>query len=694
MDWIIDLLGGWMGGIYGHSHHYVGSLMAFALVTKLALLPLAVWVQKNSIKMVAILPELNRIKANYFGHGDMIAQEQALLYKKAGYNPFISLIPLCLQIGLLMAVIQVIYHPLTVLLALEGDVVAHLAELTVAVTGVDSALASLEIAIVRTVQDPAFTQMFLDSGVDASIISPITRLNMTWLGLHLGDTPIEVMGGTLAVPLLAGASAWWMCWAQNKANVLQGAQSSANQWGSLLLSVGLSLYLGLFVPVGVGVYWIFGNVYAVFQLYALNLAIPPKNYVDFADLEASRQALDALRQAGGPRRTWYQKDPNARREKQDYKRFFAISNKKLVFYSERSGYYKYFKSTIEQLLAKSNITIHYVTSDPADAIFTLAETQPKIKPYYIGEKKLIVLMMKMDADMVVATLPDLNRFHIKKSYVREDVHYVYLPHDMLSTHMGFMKGALDHYDTIFCAGAHQVAEIRETEALYHLPEKTLVPFGSGVMEDLLEIYREKRPANQDPGNKPEKPLILIAPSWQGDNLFDSCIDEMIQSLSQGDYRLVLRPHPEYCKRFGAKMNALVSQYPPEQYPHITFELDFSVNESIYRGDLLITDWSAIAFEFSFCTMKPSLFVNTAPKVLNEDYHLYKNIPKEISLRDQVGVSMEKSQVPEIRERVERLLDDTTFREKILATREATIFHLGESGQRGAGYILDYLKQKK
>ena len=72
-----------------------------------------------------------------------------------------------------------------------------------------------------------------------------------------------------------------------------------------------------------------------------------------------------------------------------------------MFYSEKSGYYRNYRAVIEQLLERSNLTIHYITSDPKDIVFELSQRQPRIKSYYIGEKKLITLMMKMDADMVI-----------------------------------------------------------------------------------------------------------------------------------------------------------------------------------------------------------------------------------------------------------------------------------------------------
>ena len=76
---------------------------------------------------------------------------------------------------------------------------------------------------------------------------------------------------------------------------------------------------------------------------------------------------------------------------------------------------------IEYLLNHTNIIIHYVTSDSEDQIFELAKDHSQIRPYYIGEKRLITLMMKMDADIVVMTMPDLENYHIKRSYVRAGI---------------------------------------------------------------------------------------------------------------------------------------------------------------------------------------------------------------------------------------------------------------------------------
>ncbi|MFR3091221.1 MAG: hypothetical protein ACLTMP_05360, partial [Eggerthella lenta] len=149
---------------------------------------------------------------------------------------------------------------------------------------------------------------------------------------------------------------------------------------------------------------------------------------------------------------WYKRDPLAKREKEDYRRFMSVVGKHIVFYSERSGFYKYFQGAVEWLLANSDACVHYVTSDPNDQVFKLHEANPRLMPYYIGDKRLITLMMKLDCDVAVMTLDDLENFYIKRSYIRKDIEYVYAFHHMTST-TWCARRRLSTTTTPFCAWA-------------------------------------------------------------------------------------------------------------------------------------------------------------------------------------------------------------------------------------------------
>lgn len=628
LNGIASALGAVMDVCYSVCKNYGLAIILFTLISKIILLPISIWVHYNGIKMVRMMPKINWLHVNHYGDRDAIAEGQAKLYKEEKYSPLAGLVPIIIQLILLLGLVEVIKN----------------------------------------------------------LIAKGNPDDLMFLGINLGWVPIEQGGISLIVPILAALSALVMTVTQNRDQALQAEQSKLNKYSMLIISVGLSLYLGLFVSAGVGLYWIASNLFSVLQMYLLNRAIPPEKHVDYEELEKSRAALAELDALGGGKKKLFARDENSKREKEDYKRFFSVRNKHVVFYSEKSGFWKYFKDIAEELLKNSNLRIHYVTNDPEDQIFELAKTEPRIVPYYIGPQKIIPMMMKMDAEIVVMTTPDLDTYHIKRSYVRKDIEYIYTPHDPMSVHMSFREGAMDHFDTVLCVGPQQIQEIRKTEEVYGLPAKTLVECGYCLLDDMMADWakREKKPTD---GTK----RILIAPSWNEDNILDSCVDELIRNLLKDGRKITVRPHPEYVKRYGPKLNALTDRWKDSVGEGLVFETDFSSNESLYEADILITDWSGIAYEYSYTTGKPTLFINTKMKMPNPNWEKIGITPLEISLRDQIGRSLNKDELGKAEEVIAEMeLHPEEWKERITKVREQNIFNPGTCGEHAAEYILKSL----
>ena len=68
--------------VHSAAANYALAILLFTLVTKVVLLPVAIWVQNNGIKIVRLTPELNHIKAKFWGDKDRIADETQKLYKR------------------------------------------------------------------------------------------------------------------------------------------------------------------------------------------------------------------------------------------------------------------------------------------------------------------------------------------------------------------------------------------------------------------------------------------------------------------------------------------------------------------------------------------------------------------------------------------------------------------------------------
>ena len=220
--------------------NYGLAIILFALVTKLVILPVSVWVHKNSIRMVSIQPQINRLKAKFYGDRERIAEEQTALYRQVGYNPFANSIPLLIQLLLLAAVVYIIKQPLTHVLRLDGSTIRALAD----ALGVSAKEGQLEI--VRAAAEGRFSALTAGDPSLAAAVTAIRGLDMSFCGLDLGVEAADVWGLYTLVPVLAGGFSFLLCWVQNRINILQADQSRLNKYGMTVLSVGISLVLGFF----------------------------------------------------------------------------------------------------------------------------------------------------------------------------------------------------------------------------------------------------------------------------------------------------------------------------------------------------------------------------------------------------------------------------------------------------------------
>ena len=687
MEIISIPLGALLKLCYGLLQNYGLALILFTLLTKVVLFPVSLWVHTNGIKMVRMQTAINRLRIQYFGDEDRIADEQTKLYKKEKYNPFSGLVPIAVQLVLLIGLIQVIYHPLTYILGMDQSLAQAVIALAAQAGGIDAASGSAELLALNFMQHAGDMTAFAAlEGIDAVMLASMQGMHMNFLSVNLAGVPMTDGGVLLLVPILAGLASVVLSLSQNVLNPLQREQGKAGQLGSMAFSVGLSLVLGFMVPAGVGFYWVLSNLLTIAQQVVLNMVYRPHKHIDYAELEASKKELAEYKNVG--KQSGKRSRELIHREKTDYKRFFSIVNKHLVFYSEQSGFYKYYQGIIEFLLENSNIIIHYVTIDPDDQIFEIAIVHLRIKPYYIGEKRLITLMMKMNTDIVVMTMPELDKYHIKRSYVRKDVQYIYVFHGLGSVNTELRSGALDHYDTVYIVNEQGKKEIRAIEKLYGLPEKRLVECGYPLLDRMREDY--KNSVHEAHAVK----RIMIAPSWQPENIMESCIEEILKGLLGRGYHITLRPHPQYMRHHAVQVSALKERYRDFQN-ELTIEDNFVSSSSVYSSDLLITDWSNIGYEFCFTTFKPVLFIHTPMKTMNPDYKKIQIVSFGERLRSKVGYDLYPDKLDEIGMRAQELLDHMeNYSQRIRQISHEERYHYGTAARVAALDILEQLTTKK
>ena len=660
---------------------YGVAILLFTLITKIILFPLSVIAQKNSIKMVRMAPELYDIKRYNSGNGELIAQGIRELYKREKYSTVAGIVPLLVQIPIILGLINVIYNPLQHILHLNPQVISDLTARAAELLGRGGQDLGYTGQILVLEEMRRVPESFASVPDAASAVTAAESLHMNFFGLNLSAIP-AITDATVIIPIVSGLSALALCLIQNKYNVLQETANFASKWGMTIFLVAFSAYFAAVLPCGLGLYWTAGNLLSIPVLGICNLIYSPKKYIDYEAMAERRKETP-----GENRAARAEKKLLAARSKEEMRRFFEKGNtRQLVFYSEANGFYKYFKGYIDHILSNSDIDVHYVTSDPKDRIFESGE--PRIKPYFINDKDLVSLFMRMDADVFVMTTPDIEKYHLKRSLLRKDVEYIYTDHGMGSYHLQFREGAFDHFDTIFMCGPNNIDEVRQTEFVYGLPQKTLVKTGFALLDESL-----KRAAALGQAENARK-KILIAPSWQRDNILDFCLPELVAGLSGNGWEIIIRPHPEFVKRFPNKVERIRERFSDRIGKDIVLETDFSSNESVYTADVIVTDWSSVAQEYSYATKKPSVFINTPMKVVNPNYERIPAVPLDIALRNEIGVSVDVSALEGIGEVCQKLmLEKEEWRGRITETVERNIYNIGDGAKNGAEYIIGRIAYK-
>ena len=381
---------------------------------------------------------------------------------------------------------------------------------------------------------------------------------------------------------------------------------------------------------------------------------------------------------------------NLKLEWKELERFDKSSDedRSIVFYVENEHYTIYLKSLIETLVNEYGLKVSYVTSSKTDPL--LKSTNKNISSFYIGDGVVRTkFFLNLKAKILIMTMPDLETFHIKKSKVYP-VHYVYLFHSMVSTHLIYRRSAFEHFDSIFCVGNYQLDEIRSTEKLYNLKPKNLIRYGYSHLDNLLEKYSKRILL---PKNNENKLHILLAPSWSDDGLFENISEKVIDILLREGYKVTFRPHPMTQKKSKKKIDRMTEKFSKNE--SFLLEQNIFNFDSFLFSDIMITDWSGAALEFAFAFEKPVLFIDVPKKINNPEYEKIPQVPIEVSIREKIGKIILPTDLELIPNEIKMLYGQTKeLRDKITKIRNELIFNVGESKKDGAEEIIKLLNERE
>ncbi len=364
------------------------------------------------------------------------------------------------------------------------------------------------------------------------------------------------------------------------------------------------------------------------------------------------------------------------------------AERQIVFFSESAQDWHHHAAVIGELTGRLDRLICYVASDPTDP--GLHQDNLNIRPFCIGDGFFRILFFQtLQADVMVTQLLDLGNFDLQRSV--HPVHYIYMFHALVSTHMVDREDSFDHYDTILCAGPHHDVEIRKREAMQGLPPKRLVAHGYHRLE---QLYSERRdapapgdPALEDPAlGDPPIIHVLLAPSWGEATILNSFGLQLTGLLLDAGFRLTLRPHFQTRWKTPAVLDAITDRY--GDHPKFRLVEKMAESGSLYDSHVMITDWSGAGMDYGLGLEKPVLYIDVPPKSRNATWRELGLVPFEMSVREKIGAVIAPDRLADVPDEVRRLVaDQGHFNAQIENVRKDSVYNFGTSATAAANAIV-------
>ena len=342
-----------------------------------------------------------------------------------------------------------------------------------------------------------------------------------------------------------------------------------------------------------------------------------------------------------------------------------ISRVKFVVYSEGKQYWNTFKSLLDEF-DKNKTHCLFLTSDISDSAFKY--NSPYIETKFIGTgNKAYITLNFLEADVCIMTTPGLDVLQIKRS--KGVKHYCHLIHSPADIHT-YKLFSFDYYDSVFTSGLHQEHSLRELEAERKTAKKEIVRCGCLYYD---EMVKEKSGS----GNlKLKTTTLLIAPSWGKNGLLSKYGLKIIEPLIRGNIQIILRPHPQSFISEPEIIESILKRFSGES--NFTFDENKNGVFSMQKADILLSDFSAIVFDFAFVFQKPVLTMDFELNPIGFEADDLGTEPWEIGIFEKIGHRINENEIDRLPVLVEQYAQSSDFSTLISKTLNESVFHFGHA----------------
>ena len=346
----------------------------------------------------------------------------------------------------------------------------------------------------------------------------------------------------------------------------------------------------------------------------------------------------------------------------------------IVIFNEHKRYWNIFEPIMNEL-DKNDVEIVYMTCSEDDPAFK--RKFKHIKCEYIGEgNKAFSKLNLLNAYVVFATTPSLDVFQWKRS--KNVDCYIHIMHAAKDLTMYRMYGT-DHYDAFILAGEYQEKQARQMEEMRGIPPRDIALCGVPYLDEMKKRVEAA-------GEVPEhERTVLLAPSWGESGILTRFGEKLIDALISTGYKVIVRPHPQSFASEKDMLDKLMAKYTDES--KVTWNRDTDNFEVLRNSDVLISDYSAVMFEFAMVFNKPIIYTDTKFDIRPYDADWIDETPWTFRILPDLGIELNDDNVSDIKNVIDKCIEDPSFTKGRERARKDTWMHIGESAKLSSDFII-------
>jgi len=308
--------------MYSITGSYGVSIILFAVVVKLVLVPFQMKSKRSMIRMNKLTSKQQELQKQYANNQQKYQEELQKLYQEQGVNPMSGCLWSFLPLFILMPLYSIIYRPVTHFMGLSESVMASIKELAMSLgfsAGEGRAAAYEQIYLTNFMHD--------NWSEFAGKFEGIIDVDFSFLGLNLSAAPSSALSGfsmnwecvgLILIPIVAALSQYLSSKIMALSNGQSREMNSQMRMMNLMMPL-MSLWFCYSMPGAMGVYWIINSVLMVLQDLLLGKFYNKKIEAEEEERAAKMEAARRLRQEEAKKRAAEQRYNEPRLKKQPQK---------------------------------------------------------------------------------------------------------------------------------------------------------------------------------------------------------------------------------------------------------------------------------------------------------------------------------------------------------------------------------------